>query len=573
MNKTVNINLGGFFFHIDEDAYQKLNRYFDAIRRSLSNSTGCEEIMKDIEMRIAELISEKHASDKQVINSREIDEIIAVMGQPEDYRIEDEPQTTATAYVRKSKKLYRDTDKGMLGGVCSGLGHYFGVDVVWFRVLFLVLLFGFGTGILAYLILWIAIPAAVTTAEKLEMTGEPVTISNIERKVREEFDNVANRFRTGEYSQMGNYAKTGAGRFAAALGRVLEGIFKALGKVIAVLMILFSAGFLIVLMVSVFTIGTTSFADAPWGDFVNAVNYNDTPLWLIALLILLAFGLPLIALFMLGIKLLAPRSRTFGKVARYTMFAIWLIAVATLVVMSVKTWSEVAQDAKTVKKETLAIAAGDTLKVKFRYNDFYDKSVSETNEYRLTQDEKGQPVVYSNDVSLEVLYTDEAQPYIQVVRSAKGKSLSDAKARAERISYNYNFEGNTLVLDNYLITSTENKYRGQEVEILLFLPKGTLFLPDDSVKHFDDSDDAFFNLHYSGRYTYRIDDHKATCLDCPANENEHGDVVKGADTTTISDGQGSTIILDENGILVRKKEGSRTEEINIGKAKVTIEKQ
>ena len=125
MNKTVNINLGGMFFHIDEDAYQKLTRYFDAIKRSLSNSTGQDEIIKDIEMRIAEIITEKHTNDKQVINIREVDEIITIMGQPEDYRIEDDGQPKQAApnfdYVRKSKKLYRDTEKGMFGGVCSGL--------------------------------------------------------------------------------------------------------------------------------------------------------------------------------------------------------------------------------------------------------------------------------------------------------------------------------------------------------------------------------------------------------------------------------------------------------------------
>ena len=94
MNKTVNINLGGMFFHIDEDAYQKLSRYFDAIKRSLSDSNGQDEIIKDIEMRIAELVSEKHTSEKQVINLKEFDEIIAVMGQPEDYRIDPDGDET-----------------------------------------------------------------------------------------------------------------------------------------------------------------------------------------------------------------------------------------------------------------------------------------------------------------------------------------------------------------------------------------------------------------------------------------------------------------------------------------------
>ena len=111
MNKTVNINIGGLFFHIDEDAYQKLSKYFDAIKRSLSNSSGKDEIMKDIEMRVAELFTERQKSDKHVINTRDVEEVVVVMGQPEDYRIDDDtPETVSTSFSAKQrlKKLYRD---------------------------------------------------------------------------------------------------------------------------------------------------------------------------------------------------------------------------------------------------------------------------------------------------------------------------------------------------------------------------------------------------------------------------------------------------------------------------------
>ena len=179
MNKTVNINLGGMFFHIDEDAYQKLTRYFDAIKRSLTNSNGQDEIIKDIEMRIGELITEKHTSDKQVINVAEVDEIITIMGQPEDYRIEDDGQPASSASAsydtnsgRRMKKLYRDTEKGMIGGVATGLGHYFGIDAVWIKILFLIFVFaGFGTGIIAYFVLWIVTPAA--RASSLTVKARP----------------------------------------------------------------------------------------------------------------------------------------------------------------------------------------------------------------------------------------------------------------------------------------------------------------------------------------------------------------------------------------------------------------
>ena len=202
MNKTVSINLGGFFFHIDEDAYQKLNRYFDAIRRSLSPD-GKDEIMSDIEGRIAELLAEKLKNDKQVAGIREIDEVIAVMGQPEDYRIDEDttagPKSTYSSadysYTR-TRKFYRDGEKAIISGVCAGLAHYFRIDPLWLRIIFVISLFiSFGTSIFIYILLWILIPKAITTTEKLEMTGEPINISNIERKVREEIDMVTNRLK------------------------------------------------------------------------------------------------------------------------------------------------------------------------------------------------------------------------------------------------------------------------------------------------------------------------------------------------------------------------------------------
>ena len=124
MNKTVNINLGGMFFHIDEDAYQKLTRYFDAIKRSLNNSSGQDEIIKDIEMRVSELLNEKQKSEKHVVGLKDVDEVIAVMGQPEDYIIEEDNTSNNNTSNHKdystpgaSKKLYRDKENGMVGGV------------------------------------------------------------------------------------------------------------------------------------------------------------------------------------------------------------------------------------------------------------------------------------------------------------------------------------------------------------------------------------------------------------------------------------------------------------------------
>ena len=296
MNKTVNMNLGGFFFHIDEDAYQKLNRYFDAIKRSLS-SDGREEIMNDIESRISELFSEKLNSDKQVLGIKDVDDVIAIMGQPEDYKIEDnDPQVTNYSYAStgKSKKLYRDTENGILGGVSSGLGHYFGVDSVWIRIALVLLVFaGFGTGIIAYLVLWVVMPEAKTTSEKLEMRGEPINISNIEKKVKEEFGNLSDKFKNADYDKMGNQFRSSAEKIGGTLGDVLPKIFVAFGKVLGAFIVFIAASTLISLIISFFAVGTFPFFDMPWHNYVEAVNYSTMPFWFLMLLSILAVGIPI----------------------------------------------------------------------------------------------------------------------------------------------------------------------------------------------------------------------------------------------------------------------------------------
>lgn len=185
MNKTVSINLAGIFFHIDEDAYETLQNYFEAIKTSLQNTEGASEIITDIEARVAELFSERIKTSQQVISNKEVDEIISIMGQPEDYQIDEDPIEDAPKKHNSNnnkRRLFRDPDNSYVGGVSAGFGHYFGIDPLIIRLLWILLIFGAGTGLVLYLILWVLIPAAKTTAEKLSMMGKPINISNIEKK-------------------------------------------------------------------------------------------------------------------------------------------------------------------------------------------------------------------------------------------------------------------------------------------------------------------------------------------------------------------------------------------------------
>ena len=559
MNKTVNINIGGLFFHIDEDAYQKLSRYFDAIKRSLSNSSGKDEIMKDIEMRVAELFTDRQKSDKHVINNNDVDEVVTVMGQPEDYRIDvDAEEVKPFNFVSSGrKKLYRDEDRGMIGGVCAGLGHYFGIDSVWIRLLFLILFFGFGTGLIAYLVLWIAMPKAVTTSEKLEMTGEPVTISTIEKKVRAEFENVSDKIKNANYDELGNRVKYGAESVGNKLGGVLTSVFEAFAKVVGVLIIIFSSltlfGVLIMSIVAIFS------SSLPQNTLINHFRTPlglETPLWAQGVLLLLTLGIPFFFLLILGLKLVVTNYKSIGNIAKYTLLAVWIIAVGILISLGINEFTQISSEAKDVKKETINITPTDTLHISFKNNDFYDKDVNDRTDFRLTQDEANQEVIYSNDVHLKIMHTNEKLPYIQVEKLAFGKSADEAKKRAEKIKYSYKIEGNQLILDNYLLSEVASKFRNQKVELFLYLPQGMLFKTASSVEHFDDSDNNYFNMHYSsGDYVYKVGDSKIKCLNCPANENDYDDMdIQTEDINEVQGDSVKTVTVKVNG-----KEIIRTE--------------
>jgi len=528
MNKTVSINLGGFFFHIDEDAFQKLNRYFDAIRRSLSPD-GKDEIMGDIESRIAELLSEKLKNDKQVVSIREVDEVITVMGQPEDYRIDEddkEPQAKTgadynQAYV-KSKKFYRDEENGKISGVSAGLGHYFRVDPLWIRIIFILSLFiSFGTSIFIYLLLWILIPKAVTTTEKLEMTGEPINISNIERKVREEIYNVSERFQNVDYDKIGQNVKSGAEKIGNGASVAVLAILKGLAKVIGAIITVFSAialGCLVIALIA--ALFSSALAHAQWYPFFTTMNYTNVPLWLLAVIGFFALAIPFFVLFLLGLKILVDNLRPIGQLTKYTLLALWIISLCAAIYLGMVQSSQFSNEGKTFVKQEIPVSKTDTLHIKFRYNEYFTKSLEHNYDFSFKQDSLGHEVIYSNNVSIVVLKTDNATPYVQIEKIAEGASIAEARKSAEMIKYNFKIQGNNLILDNYLLTGTDAKYHKQRVEIFLYLPEGTYLQPDSSLRDYDMSDDEFFDQWSDNNsYIYKVGRDRVECINCIDGED------------------------------------------------------
>lgn len=195
MKKTENINIGGLAFIIDEDAYSHLSKYLESLRTYFKGHKGCDEIMEDIEIRIAELFKE-NLKFTEVITLKDLDKVISTMGTARDFGIDegyepaDEPvhstkEEPHQAFAPLKRRLFRDPDNKMVGGVASGLSSYFGIEnPIWMRALFVFSIFVFTP--IIYLIMWILVPMARTAPEKLAMRGEPVNIDTIAKNVEEE---------------------------------------------------------------------------------------------------------------------------------------------------------------------------------------------------------------------------------------------------------------------------------------------------------------------------------------------------------------------------------------------------
>lgn len=199
MNKISNINLGGFPFTIDEEAYQNLDKYLKAIHKHFRKSEGYEEITTDIETRMAELFQDK-LEGRPIVTLPDVKNVIAIMGTPEDFGaadpfLDEAPKSSSGKFSFKTgKRLFRNSESKAIAGVCSGVAAYFGIqDPLWVRLAFVLFTLTGGFAILVYLVLWAVVPNAETSSDRLAMRGEPANVENISKIIEEELDHVSKR--------------------------------------------------------------------------------------------------------------------------------------------------------------------------------------------------------------------------------------------------------------------------------------------------------------------------------------------------------------------------------------------
>ena len=456
--------------------------------------------------------------------------------------------------------MYRDTDNSYIGGVSSGLAHYFGIDAIWIRLAWILLVIGGGTGILLYILLWVLVPEAKTTAEKIMMTGEPVNISNIEKKIKDGFDNVSEAVsgaaknvkdaaKNVDVKGKSSKIKSSSQTFFDAVGDVILFFFKIFAKFIGVLLILIGASALIGLIIGTFSVGIVDIVHIPGMDLIRFANAGNTPIWLASVFVLFAVGIPFFFLFYLGLKILITNLKSIGNIAKFTLLGVWLISVISLAIIGVREASEHAFNETYVERTELPVRANDTLNIKMvNYENFKSEFNRNFNGFKVIHDDAGNKLMYSRDVDIRVKSTTDSVASIAIEKSADGRNYETAIDRAKAINYNFELQGNTLLLNNYLTTATGNKFSDQEIDLILYLPEHLV------VKFNNNTRSYLYYKRYDGNLVSRNDTNHylrilegaIECDDCPEEE----------DTEIRINIKSPNIDLDDEGVEFRTDEGT-----------------
>ncbi|MBC8005044.1 MAG: PspC domain-containing protein, partial [Verrucomicrobia bacterium] len=464
MKKTFTINISGSVFHIDEDAFEKLQRYLQMLNRHFGTALEGQEILQDIEARIAELLIAKTANKVEVVTNEMVDEVIARMGQPEDFMEspDEEPYVrpqasagSATADQPIRRRLYRDGESRVLGGVCSGLGAYFNIDVVILRVIFVVLFFlGVGTSLLLYIILWIVVPKAKTTAQRLEMRGKEATVSNIEKSIREEVNEIGENYNRFMHTPDGDRGTTRMDRFGDVLGSVLRVVLRVAVLIFGAALIIIAISSLIG-FITTMIMGHSFLHGGPWNfgwdsdiNMASLVNHFVSPgaytISVVAISILI--GIPILLLLFVGTKLLF-RYKTNNKMIGLGTFAVWLLALVTLIFVGVnqaenfskQTTQTITQKVDCTTCKTIYLQTNDDL-----YSSLIEEDIT-IDRMKVAEVNGKEKLLGHPRFTIEKSTTGEF--LLQIKKRARGTNTENAQVNVEQIDYNFAQKDSTLQFD------------------------------------------------------------------------------------------------------------------------------
>ncbi|MBS1509111.1 MAG: PspC domain-containing protein [Bacteroidetes bacterium] len=576
MKKTLSINVSGIIFHIEEDGYETLRKYLDSINRYFSTFDDSSEIIADIENRIAEIFLSKLNDGKQVITAEDVAQLMTVMGNVNDFKAAEENEfagepskdksKASTAATSEPKKLVRDKNRKVLGGVCAGMAHYFSIDPVWTRLIFALLFLGYGFGIIIYIILWIvlptetieeesgvkkmyrnpgskvlggvaggvaaffgadvilvrilfvlaaffggfgliiyiilwiSIPEAKTITEKMEMQGEPVTLSNIESSVKKSLNEKDTEEST--FAKIALFPFRAIAAILQFLGkilgpivrvlvdiiRVMTGVFVILIGITMILSILFAFGI-------VFGIFSSSGFPAQWhleglSLPLEAIK-SAFPIWSFIAAFFVAL-IPALFIQLLGSSIIAKRI-VFRPIVGWIMFIIFFLSVLVLGFTLPRMLISFKEDGD-YKVERTFDTNGKTVVLKINETGLDD--------YRVTD--------------LTIKGYDGKQIKLVEKFIAQGSSHKNAIENAQMVSYSVNHTDSVLTFDSNITFNKDALFRAQRLEMDLFIPYNTQFVISEEMWRIIDNNYHDYEGYRDSNFdkTWKMTERGFECVNC-----------------------------------------------------------
>ncbi|ELR68936.1 hypothetical protein C900_05629 [Fulvivirga imtechensis AK7] len=548
MKKNISINISGIIFHIEEDAFEKLRDYLDGINRYFSNFDGSQEIIADIESRIAEIFLAKLNEGKQVITAEDVDSLITTMGSIKDFQAVEEEEAnheksdsyseSESSWSESGRKLYRDEKRKLIGGVCAGIAHYFNLDPLWIRLITIILFLGSygvlliayavlwivlpssydlsedkklkkmyrnpegkviagvssgvatyfgvdvvvirllfvlftpvgGSGLLAYIILWIILPEAKTITDKVQMQGDPVTLSNIESNikkglnVKEGEENILIKILLFPFRLIAAIIN-GLGK---ALGPIMLFIVEFIRIIAGVIFVLIGASMILALVV---TLGMFLglFSSGLWGPDTPYLMFGEIglPLDLISTSFpvltsaagFLLLVIPSLFIILLGASIIAKRI-IFNATVGWSLFAIFIISGIVVSVNVPQIILNFKEDGEHKVTQTYDLG-NKTAVLKLKEVGMEDYDVTRL---KLRGHEKSE---------FELVQIFEAQ----------GRSRKEAIENAQMVTYNVAVEDSVFTFDSNIRFKKDAIFRAQRLDVTLYIPYNKPFLMEENLRY------------------------------------------------------------------------------------------
>lgn len=522
MKKTININLGGLVFAIDEDAYERLHTYIEQLKVKFTDIDERNEIIEDIEYRFAELFGAQINQQKEVVSLAMVNEAIATMGEPEE--IEDDSETAntfaQTTTQQKTKKLFRNPDDKIFAGVLSGVSSYFGIqDAIWLRIIMVLLTFasiGIPT-VLIYIVLWIVMPEAKTATDKLQMKGEPINLDNIEDQVKKKYLNA-------------DEVKKTSVRVANKASELIPIIL----KVVAIGLVLFFA--MQLLATSIFFLAGGFVTYGFNSDYVGLLFESRFAYFLALFSLYVLVSVPLVVSLYLGIKLLLRKKVNWVKTFSIALL-VFLFSLVGVLYSGYDVAKQFTEKSETTQYVALENPAVEELSILFPYG-----KLKRDLKFRVHFGKKGTGFHFStkkkdddnisiegievlpnqinlNAVCLNIEPTIATDSIFKLQKTtwSRGRNQAEAEKNREKIQHDFTLvDENTISIPKALYAKDERKWRAQGLSYTLYVPMGKKVYFDENASKV--ISDVIFNGEYTKKdlayNTWQMTPNGLQCVTC-----------------------------------------------------------